>query len=388
MGWSGEAMKNQGVENSIADVEVTADQDARVTLRGRLDADRIAANWGRVVEPLRKARAPAISIDASGVDYCDGAGVGLLIELRRIAARNGGRTTIHGLSEELAALVELASLDDPAARALDPPPPAPILARIGRSASGYLRDTLQMIAFAGEATAALGWALLHPRQVRWRDVRTVAEKAGVNALPVAALLGALVGAIVAYQTAAPLRNFGADADVYVADIIAVAVLRELGPLITAILAAGRTGSAFAAEVGTMKVTEELHALATMGLSPVRFLIVPRVLATVLVLPFLCMFLNLISVAGGYAVFASLGYPLATFCRRTLEVVNYVDLLGGLFKVVVFALLVAAVGCQRGLVTKQGPGAVGDSTTRAVVTGIVLIIAADFLLGAAYFHLGI
>ena len=216
----------------------------------------------------------------------------------------------------------------------------------------------------------------------------IAEKAGVNALPVAGLLGALVGAIIAYQTAAPLRNFGADADVYVADIIAVAVLREMGPLITAILAAGRTGSAFAAEVGTMKVTEELDALTTMGLAPIRFLIVPRVLATVLMLPFLCVFVNVISIAGGYAVFATLGYPFATFWRRTLAVVNYVDLLGGLFKVIVFALLVAAVGCQRGLVTKQGPGAVGDSTTRAVVAGIILVIAADYLLGAAYFHLGI
>jgi phospholipid/cholesterol/gamma-HCH transport system permease protein len=388
MSWSGEAMKNRGVENSIADVEVTAGQDARVILSGRLDAASVAANWARVVEPLRQGRAAATDIDASGVEYCDGAGVGLLIELRRIAARNGGQATIHGLPAKLAPLVEMASLDDPTVCALDPPPPAPVLVRVGRSASELLRDALQMITFTGEVIAALCWAIRHPRQVRWRDVRMVAEKAGVNALPVASLLGALVGAIVAYQTAAPLRNFGADADVYVADIIAVAVLRELGPLITAILAAGRTGSAFAAEVGTMKVTEELDALSTMGLSPVRFLIVPRVLATVLVLPFLCVFVNLISIAGGYAVFASLGYPWATFWRRTLEVVNYVDLLGGLFKMLVFALLVAAIGCQRGLVTKQGPGAVGDSTTRAVVTGIVLIIAADWLLGAAYFRLGI
>ena len=373
---------------SIADVDITAGQEARIILHGRLEADSVATNWGRVVGPLRQARAAAMYIDASDVTFCDGAGVGLLIELRRIAARNGGRATVHGLSAELAPLVEMAFLDDPAVHALDPPRPASVLVRIGRSATEYLRDALQMIAFTGEVTAALLWAILHPRQVRWGDVRMIAEKAGVNALPVAGLLGALVGAIVAYQTAAPLQTFGADANVFVADIVAVAVLRELGPLITAILAAGRTGSAFAAEVGTMKVTEELDALTTMGLSPVRFLIVPRVLATVLVLPFLCVFVNLISIAGGYAVFASLGYPLATFCRRSLAVVNYVDLLGGLFKILVFALLVAAVGCQRGLVTKQGPGAVGDSTTRAVVTGIVLIIAADWVLGTAYFHLGI
>jgi phospholipid/cholesterol/gamma-HCH transport system permease protein len=314
--------------------------------------------------------------------------VGLLVELRRIAAQNDGRAIFHGLPADLASLVEMASPDDPTASALTPPQPPPLLVRVGKATVEYARDAAQMITFAGEVTATLGWAILHPRQVRWQEVRMVAEKAGVNALPVAGLLGALVGAIVAYQTATPLRTFGADADVFVADIVAVAVLRELGPLVTAILAAGRTGSAFAAEVGTMKVTEELDALTTMGLSPMRFLIVPRVLATVLVLPFLCVFVNLISIAGGFAVFASLGYPLATFCRRTLEVVNYVDLLGGLFKVVVFALIVAAVGCQRGLVTRQGPGAVGDSTTRSVVTGIVLIIVADSLLGTAYFHLGI
>ncbi len=381
-------MEPRGVNTTIAQVEIPAGREARIVLRGRLDADSIAANWAHVVEPIREARTPAINIDASGVDYCDGAGLGLLAELQRIAARNGGRATVHGLPAELAPLVEMAALDDPAARALDRPAPAPVLVRIGKFVTELVRDLLQMITFTGEVAAALFWAVVHPAQVRWRDVRKVAEKAGVNALPVTGLLGALVGAIVAYQTAAPLRKFGADADVYVADILAVAVLRELGPLITAVMAAGRTGSAFAAEVGTMKVTEELDALTTMGLSPVRFLIVPRVLATVLVLPFLCVFVNLISIAGGYVVFASLGYPLATFCRHTLAVVDYVDLLGGLFKVLVFAVLVAAIGCQRGLVTKQGPGAVGDSTTRAVVAGIVLIIAADWLLGTAYFHLGI
>ncbi len=138
----------------------------------------------------------------------------------------------------------------------------------------------------------------------------------------------------------------------------------------------------------MKVTEELDALTTLGLSPMRFLVVPRVIAAILMTPVLCLFTNLLGLLGGFAVFASLGYPLATFIRRALGVVSYVDLLGGLFKTLVFALLIAAIGCQRGLHTKQGPGAVGDSTTRAVVAGIVLIILADGILGTAYFYLGI
>ena len=371
-----------------AQLDTDAGGSARVVLKGGLDAETVVTCWTRIVDPLRQANASNVRVDASGVSYCDGAGIGLLVELQRLAAVNGGRAEITGLSAELEPLLRMATIEDPTRALLVPPPRPSLVEHVGSAAATVLADMRDMIAFIGELVVAFAWAVTHPQQVRWRDVLSIAEKVGVNALPVAVLLGWLIGAIIAFQTAGPLRKFGADANLFVADIVAAAVIRELGPLITAILLAGRSGSAFAAELGTMKVTEELDALTTLGLAPVRFLIVPRVLAALFMTPLLAIFTTLMGLFGGYVVFASMGYSLTIYVQRMLNVVDYVDLVGGLFKTVVFALLVAAVGCLRGLHTQQGPGAVGDSTTRAVVAGIVLIILADGVLGTVYFYLGI
>ncbi len=375
-------------KTTFSEVEIGSQNHAHVVLGGRLDAETVATRWSRIVEPLREAGSATVDIDASGVSYCDGAGVGLLVELQRLAAANGGRAEITGLSAELEPLLRMATLEDPTRAQLAPPPRQSLVEHVGSAAATVLADMRDMIAFVGELVVAFAWAVTHPHQVRWRDVWSIAEKVGVNALPVAVLLGWMIGAIIAFQTAGPLRKFGADANLFVADIVSAAVIRELGPLITAILLAGRSGAAFAAELGTMKVTEELDALTTLGLAPVRFLIVPRVLAALFMTPILAIFTILFGLFGGYVVFASMGYSLSIYIQRMLNVVDYVDLLGGLFKTVVFAFLIAAVGCLRGLHTQQGPGAVGDSTTRAVVAGIVLIILADGVLGTVFFYLGI
>ena len=295
----------------------------------------------------------------------------------------------RGIGERIqTACMDMAALDDPKAEQLHRKVKTRLPEDVGKAAYLIWLDFKSIIAFTGEMFAALVWAIRHPGRVRFGDVWMLAEKAGADALPVAAMLGWLIGSITAYQTAAPLRQFGSGSDVFIADIVAAAMIREMGPLITAILLAGRSGSAFAAEIGTMKVTEEINALTTLGLDPVRFLVVPRVLAAVLVTPLLSVFASFVGIAGGYAVFASMGYPLATFIRRVTGVVGYVDLLGGVFKAFVFALLIAGIGCLRGIQTRSGPGAVGDSTTRAVVAGIVLILITDGILGAIYFHLGI
>jgi phospholipid/cholesterol/gamma-HCH transport system permease protein len=165
------------------------------------------------------------------------------------------------------------------------------------------------------------------------------------------------------------------------------MLRELGPLITAVLLAGRSGSAFAAEIGTMKVTEEVSALQTLGLNPVRFLAVPRVLAAMLVTPLLTLYCNLLGVLGGYTVMAGYQFTFRQYLSAVRNATNYQDLAGGVFKTVVFAFIIGGIGCMRGLRTGAGPGAVGDSTTRAVVAGIVVVIVADGLFGVAYFYLG-
>jgi phospholipid/cholesterol/gamma-HCH transport system permease protein len=271
-------------------------------------------------------------------------------------------------------------------------PPAPehaaptVVEFLGESTAGILRDMHAIVEFLGEAIAALVWSLARPGSIRWRDTLVIAEKLGANAVPVVCLLGWLVGLIISFQSAAPLQRFAADS--MIPTLLSISMVRELGPLFTAIILAGRSGSAFAAEIGTMKVTEEINALTTFGLEPVRFLVVPRLIAAVLMTPLLSVLCTLAGLLGGYAVMASLGYPLVFYVNEVRASIDWIDLLQGLFKAGVFAFLVAGIGCLRGLRTASGPGAVGDSTTRAVVAGIILVVAADGVMGVVFYYAGI
>jgi phospholipid/cholesterol/gamma-HCH transport system permease protein len=190
----------------------------------------------------------------------------------------------------------------------------------------------------------------------------------------------------AFQSAIPMRQFGAE--VYVANLIGLSMVRELGPLLTAILLAGRSGSAFAAELGTMKVSEEIDALTTMGLEPVGFLVVPRVIAAVAMTPLLAVFASLLGLVGGAVVMLSLGFPLVTYVIQIKSAVTAGDMLGGLGKSLAFGIVVAAIGCLRGLQTKSGASAVGESTTRAVVSGLVLITLVDGIFAVVFYYLGV
>jgi phospholipid/cholesterol/gamma-HCH transport system permease protein len=222
--------------------------------------------------------------------------------------------------------------------------------------------------------------------VRWRDALHVAERAGADAFGIIALVGFLFGLILSFQSANAMQRFGAE--IFMADGLALALFREIGALITAVLLAGRSGSAFAAELGTMKVNEEIDALTTLGLDPLRFLVTTRVLAAVAMTPILALVFDLFGLLGGGLVFVSFGYGAITFTTRIAEAITLVDFLGGLAKALVFAVLVAAIGCLRGLQTRTGASAVGDSATRAVVNGIVLIALADGILAVVYYALGI
>jgi len=192
--------------------------------------------------------------------------------------------------------------------------------------------------------------------------------------------------ILAFQSAVAMRQFGAE--IFVANLVALSLLRELAPLMTAILLAGRSGAAFAAEIGTMKVNEEINALTTMGLDPVRFLVVTRVLAAVAVMPLLTLVANLVGLVGGAVVMKGFDIPFVTYFNQVTSAVTLSDLLGGLFKATVFGLLVAGVGCLRGLETRSGAAAVGISTTRAVVSAIILIVVADGVFAVVFYHLDI
>jgi phospholipid/cholesterol/gamma-HCH transport system permease protein len=383
-------------------LEVEKDQEGILCMKlgGGLDADSIGDLWRQAEQVLERSQPKSLVIDAHEVSYCDGAGVGLLLNLAHYQESIQAGFEIQGLPEKFRQLMDLF---DPGQQVSAPPQVRAfrrIAEDIGRMVMTTLADLKMLIAFVGELVVTLLGVLLHPGRLRWKDAFLVAETAGANALGIITLMSLLLGLILAFQSAIPMERFGAQ--IFVIDLVSISVVRELGPLITAIILAGRTGSAFAAELGTMKVNEELNALNTMGLDPVRFLVAPRVLAAVFVTPLLVIFANLFAIVGGCLVMRSLGFTLVTCmdrlrslgftlvtCMDRLQsVIGLTDLLGGLFKSLVFGLLVAAIGCLRGLQTETGAHAVGISATRAVVSGIFLILVTDGLFAVLFYFLGI
>jgi len=355
-----------------------------LALSGRLVAQTIPAVWRDALAAARSAQAQSVVIDASGVTYCDGAGIALIVDLLR--QERTGTVKVANLDPAFGALLaqyDPTELDhdlDPEARR------RPAVEEIGRTASGVFRDVRVQVEFLGQSTAALASAIRHPASIRWRDVWVICERVGVDALPIVALISFLLGSILAFQSAIPMKKFGAE--IFVADLIGLAMLRELGALMTAILLAGRTGAAFAAEIGTMRVNQEIDALTTMGLDPVKFLVTTRVIAAVLMTPLLTLFANLVGLLGGAFTMLSFSIPFVTFVNEVEAIVSFQDFMAGWIKSFVFGLLIAGIGCLRGLQTAAGASAVGDSATRAVVSGIVLIVIVDGVFAVIYFMLDI
>jgi phospholipid/cholesterol/gamma-HCH transport system permease protein len=248
------------------------------------------------------------------------------------------------------------------------------------------RRGFEAVAFLGETVQALAYSAAHPRSVRLLDVLLGCQRVGAEALPIVSLIAFLIGVILAFQSAVALRQYGAE--LYVADLVGISLLRELGPLMTAVRLAGRSGAAFAAEIGTMRVNEEVDALVTMGLDPVRFLVVPRLVAAFLMTPLLTLYANLIGLAGGALVMATFDIGWTAYMRETFRFVHGSDLASGLVKSFAFGLIVALVGCWHGLQTRAGAAAVGLSTTRAVVSALVLIVVADGVFAVIYYYLNI
>jgi phospholipid/cholesterol/gamma-HCH transport system permease protein len=357
-----------------------------LALEGRLDSYTTGNIWRQATEAVTTAKARSVIINAADVDYCDGSGIALFVHLRNLQRRAGGQLEIRGLRPEFQELLKESDLGDLEELPSRRRPKTNLAEDVGRGVVGFWEDTQSLISFVGELVSALGRAITRPKSVRWRDVVRVAETAGVNALPIIVLVSFLMGVIMAFQGAISLRRFGAD--VFVANLVGLAMLRELGPLMTAIILAGRSGSAFAAELGTMKVREEIDALKTMGLDPVRFLVVTRVVAAVVMTPLLTVFADLLGLIGGAVVMRSFGIPLVTFYHQVQYQVTYGSFVGGLVKSFVFGILVAAIGCLRGLQTTTGASAVGESTTRAVVSGIVLIVITDGIFSVVYYYLNV
>ena len=368
----------------VREVDGGGDGSMTLAVEGSLSIDTLRDAWGATLDPVRRGKPKRLTIDAADLEYCDGAGLGLLAEVRRVLAGWGGELRLEHLTPGLQQLVDMATLADPSAPQLRPPRRPGMVATVGRATATFLGEVHAQVAFLGEVCAAVLWAIVHPRRLRWSDLLTTADKVGTDAVPVVCLLGFLIGAILAFQSAPALEKFGGRD--LIPTLVSISVVRELGPLISSILMAGRTASAFAAELGTMKVTEEVNALRAMGLNPVRFLAVPRVLAAIATAPLLAVISSAMGVVGGYSVMVNYGFSVDRYARQVQHALTYKDLIGGEVKTLVFGLIVGGVGCLRGLRTGNGPGAVGDSTTRAVVASIVLIIVADGVFGVVYYYL--
>jgi len=357
-----------------------------LSIDGRLDSYTTGEVWKDAILALEHSSPKKIIVDASGINYCDGSGIALFVKLREHQEKTGGKFEVQGLSSEFQHLLDLFPPEEFQEPEVEKPKAPSLPEEVGQATVGFWQDVSAHIIFIGEAGIALVRAIFNPWQIRWKDVFLTAEKIGVNALSIIAVINFLIGLVLAYQSAIPLQKYGGQ--LFIADLLVLSIFRELGPLMTAVMVAGRTSSAFAAELGTMKVNEEIDALTTMGLDPVRFLVVPRVIAAIFMIPVLTVFGDLFGLIGGGVVMLSLGFPLVTYVNEMVSAATYIDLLVGLFKSVFFAVIIAGIGCFEGLRTKTGAAAVGDSATSAVVSGIILVIILDGIFGVVFYYVGI
>lgn len=254
--------------------------------------------------------------------------------------------------------------------------------QVGNGICIVCREAKVMLAFTGELLQALTDAVRNPRKIKWQTTFYYMDKSGSDAVPIISLLGFLVGVILAFQAIVQLSRYGVES--YVVNLVGTVIVTELSPLITAIVLAGRSGSAFAAEIGTMKATEEIDAMVTMGFDPPRYLVVPKVLAMLVIMPCLTIFSDICGILGGMVITCSkLDLSATEYYFKTLEVIQSVDLVQGLFKSLFFAIIIAAVGCMKGLDAGKDAQGVGKASTSAVISAIFMIIVADAIITAAF-----
>jgi phospholipid/cholesterol/gamma-HCH transport system permease protein len=369
--------------NSPAPVAIWSQTDAthaQVTLSGAVNVYSLAGVWSDIRQKQSlwlgqgNAQAHSLVFDASKVISLDGSAFAFLIDVEEAQQKAGAQFDIQGLDPKY----------QPLLREFDPITnlfPVPIqkqkpnfVVSIGMAAQDLIDDGRGLITFVGHLFADLVWSIRNIRQVRWGDFVNAAVEAGISALPIVGLVAFLIGVILSFQAAIGMQQFGAVS--FVGPLAALGIVREMGPLITAILLAGRSSAAFAAEIGTMTVNSEVDALVTGGLSPIRFLVVPRVLAGILVAPILTLFADVVSIFSSMLTMQIYGVPFINFYNGMLAAVDVEDVLSGLVKATLFGVVVSAMGCLRGMQTGTGAAAVGISATRAVVSSIVMIVLVD------------
>jgi phospholipid/cholesterol/gamma-HCH transport system permease protein len=328
-----------------------------------------------------------IEFEARELISWDSSVLAFLVDVSALCRSRGINMDRNSLPSGLRRLLDLAEAVPEKKGARKEETEAPFLERIGTNVLGCGTSLREMLAFLGDMT--LTFFRLFRMKVRFRavDLFLLIQQCGAQALPIVTLISFLVGVILAFVGAVQLKQFGAQ--IYVADLVGIAMIREMGAMMTGIIMAGRTGAAFAAQLGTMKVTQEIDAFTTMGFSPLEFLVLPRVIALVLMMPLLCLYSDFVGVLGGAAIgVGMLDLSWTTYFRQTANAISLPDVFGGVFKSSVYGVLIALAGCLRGIQCGNSSSAVGDAATSAVVTGIVAIVVACGLFAVVFYVLGI
>jgi len=363
-----ESCKYQAIESD--------DGSIRLHMQGRMDASNGARLIKGLSSLLKDRLSASLTVDLEKVTYLDDFGALVLVELKKMMTSRKGHFDLINASDNVKKVLSILNFDSLGKRvSFAKKRPPSMLIRLGEAALRQASDLRYVLLFIGSVCLSLIYVGLHPRSLRRDDTFLYMQKTGVDALPIVGLISYLLGLIMAFMSSVQLQQFGAN--IYVASLVSLAMTRELGPIMTAIIVAGRSGSAFAAEIGTMKISEEVDALFTMGFDPIRFLVVPKIIASVIVVPLLTLFSDVLAIFGGLVVgVLMLDLTANAYIAQTIKTLTLFDVFWGFLKSGVFALLIAWIGCLRGFQVRGGAASVGQATTSAVVSSIFLIIVFD------------
>jgi phospholipid/cholesterol/gamma-HCH transport system permease protein len=328
-----------------------------------------------------------VSFDASHLTSWDSGLISFLVQASAFCNGRGIVQDRAGLPAGLRRLIELAEAVPEKKGARGEEVKTPFFARIGNASIGYGTSVGEFMDFLGELAIAFGRFVTGRARYRRVDLVEVIQDCGWNAVGIVTLIAFLVGVILAFMGAVQLSQFGAQ--IYVADLVGIGMVRDMGAIMAAIIMSGRTGAAFAAKLGTMKVTQEIDALTTMGISPMEFLVLPRVIALVMMMPLLCLYSDFMGIMGGLFVgVGMLGLSTRSYMQETIATLTLTNLFGGLFKATVYGLLIAIAGCLRGFQCGDSSSAVGDAATHAVVMSIVMVVIACGVFAVVFNIIGI
>ena len=375
-------------DNSQLGFNLAGDSTLKVELRGSWRLRVGLPSAGLVEQELESARQVRdIAFDTRELTSWDSSVLTFLVEVSELCRQRSIPMNREGLPVGVQKLLALAEAVPERKGARREVTEAPFLERLGTGTLGLAGSAKEMLAFLGDMTVTFLALLRMKAHYRASDLFLLIQQCGAQALPIVTLISFLVGVILAFVGAVQLKQFGAQ--IYVADLVGIAMMREMGAMMTGIIMAGRTGAAFAAQLGTMKVTQEVDALTTAGFSPLEFLVLPRVMALILMMPLLCLYADFVGVIGGAVIgVGMLDLSWTTYFNETANAISLTDISGGVFKATVYGVLIALSGCLRGLQCGNSSSAVGDAATSAVVTGIVAIVMACGIFAVVFYILGI